>query len=124
MLATVASAKPSAPKAKVYRAFVQQSGTADPVATVRDNTLGYNVVWHRVTAGEYRIYPANAEGKFPGNGKTLVYFTGPGRNSKTWTLGYDGGALWSFTLQTFEHDATTLQNADGFDGWVEIRVYP
>lgn len=38
---------------KVYRALLNQAGTAVPVATVLENTLGGTVVWTRVAAGRY-----------------------------------------------------------------------
>ena len=38
---------------KVYTALLTQSGTNDPVATVLENTLGYDIVWSRLNAGGY-----------------------------------------------------------------------
>lgn len=38
---------------KVYRALLNQTGTADPVATVLENTLGGTVVWTRTDVGTY-----------------------------------------------------------------------
>ena len=37
---------------KVYSALLTQSGTASPVATVLENTIG-NIVWTRNAAGQY-----------------------------------------------------------------------
>ena len=39
---------------KVYTALLNQSGTNDPVATVLENTLGYDIVWSRFNAGGYK----------------------------------------------------------------------
>ena len=38
---------------KVYTALLSQSGTDAPVATVLENTLGYDIVWSRLNAGGY-----------------------------------------------------------------------
>ena len=38
---------------KVYTALLTQSGTDAPVATVLENTLGYDIVWSRLNAGGY-----------------------------------------------------------------------
>lgn len=38
---------------KLYSALLGQSGTADPVATVLINTLGFDIVWTRQSAGHY-----------------------------------------------------------------------
>ena len=38
---------------KVYTALLTQTGTDAPVATVLENTLGYNIVWSRLNAGGY-----------------------------------------------------------------------
>lgn len=46
--------------AKIYRAFLTQSGTSAPVATVvGPNTLG-NIVWSRTAAGVYEATLVNA----------------------------------------------------------------
>lgn len=38
---------------KVYTAILNQTGTADPVATVLENTTGATVVWTRASVGQY-----------------------------------------------------------------------
>lgn len=38
---------------KVYTALLTQTGTNTPVATVLENTLGYDIVWNRLNAGGY-----------------------------------------------------------------------
>lgn len=52
----------------VYVALLNQSGTAAPVATVLQNTLGGTVVWNRTVAGQYLGTLAAA---FPA-GKTFI----------------------------------------------------
>lgn len=39
---------------KVYTALLTQSGTDAPVATVLENTLGIDVIWIRLTVGNYK----------------------------------------------------------------------
>ena len=43
----------SEPAYKVYTALLTQTGTDAPVATVLENTLGYDIVWSRLNAGGY-----------------------------------------------------------------------
>ena len=52
---------------KVYKVLISQEGTADPTVVVLENTLGGEVVWNRVSAGEYT---ATLEGAFT-EGKTV-----------------------------------------------------
>lgn len=47
---------------KRYRALITQTGTAAPVATVLENTLGGTLVWTRLTSGTYR---GTLTGAFP-----------------------------------------------------------
>lgn len=55
--------------AKVYRAVITQTGTADPVATVFENSIGA-IVWTRTGVGQYVATLANA---FPA-GKTFMHW--------------------------------------------------
>lgn len=38
---------------KVYKALITQAGTAAPTDTILENSLGGNVTWSRVSAGNY-----------------------------------------------------------------------
>jgi hypothetical protein len=38
---------------KVYTALLTQTGTDDPVATVLENTLGFDITWYRDNVGFY-----------------------------------------------------------------------
>lgn len=64
--------KEAHPKYKVYVAIINQAGTAAPVATVLENTLGGTVVWSRATIG---TYTATLSGAFTAS-KTTVIFNG------------------------------------------------
>lgn len=57
---------------KTYRAALTQTGTDAPVATVRENTLGGEVVWTRSLAGSY---VGTLAGAFP-TAQTVVSPTG------------------------------------------------
>ena len=37
----------------IYKAILTQTGTADPVATILENTLNTNVIWTRDAVGTY-----------------------------------------------------------------------
>tara|TARA_R110000823_G_scaffold54017_1_gene132716 strand:- start:302 stop:2257 length:1956 start_codon:yes stop_codon:yes gene_type:complete len=56
---------------KVYTALLNQSGTAAPVATVLENTLGGTLVWTYVAIGQYR---GTLTGVFTAS-KTSVFLT-------------------------------------------------
>ncbi|MBK9497191.1 MAG: hypothetical protein IPO08_22280 [Xanthomonadales bacterium] len=103
---------------KSYVALLTQSGTAAPVATVLQNTIGA-VVWSRDTIGAYLC---TLLGAFPA-GKTYV------------SPRYQANAADPFTIETqrASDDAVTItayNNAPtGVDGAltnfpIEIRVYP
>lgn len=98
----------------VYTALLSQSGTDAPVATVLQNTLGGNVVWSRLTQGNYR-------------GTLSSAFT----NGKTFTLISNYGVTMASNIQRVsdnEIDYYTLDDTwtaqDGEIVCVEIRVYP
>ena len=66
---------PEAPEAEIYTeyvAFLQQSGTNAPVATVHKNTMGGEVVWSRNSAGDYQATLLGAfDGTYSGN---IIFF--------------------------------------------------
>lgn len=66
LIEEVAIVSASAPK--VYKALLTQTGTAAPVATVLENTLGGTVVWTRTSTG---YYSATLNGAFT-LGKTFI----------------------------------------------------
>jgi len=43
------------PQYKVYTALLSQSGTSAPVATVLENTLGFDILWQYSTVGVYSV---------------------------------------------------------------------
>jgi hypothetical protein len=74
----------SEPKYKVYTALLTQTGIDAPVATVLENTLGYNITWEYVNIGVYKslgIVGTFKDGKFgliqgAGNSSSLVSLWG------------------------------------------------
>lgn len=45
---------PRTPRAKIYNALLNQSGTAAPTATILRNTTFNNITWTRITQGQYQ----------------------------------------------------------------------
>lgn len=99
---------------KVYSAFLTQVGSAAPVATVLENTIGDGIVWSRLAASQYR---ATLTGAFT-VGKTVILLD----------------ALNLFALSSIYVSRTTsinnvtLQASDSVDDYltgmfIEIRVY-
>lgn len=100
----------------VYTAFISQTGTSDPSATVLKNTLGGTVVWTRTVAGSYT---ATLTGAFTGN-KTLVFLTNG--SGATFVKGSQLTAD-SVNIQTFNSSAV-LTDAILTNASIRIEVYP
>jgi hypothetical protein len=103
---------------KRYRALMTQTGTAAPVATVLENTLGGTLVWTRVGAGAYR---GTLTGAFPVN-KYFALIPMDGFDADSNTGG--GGAAYHYYRGTDNY----VDLVSGVDGQlnnsaVEITVY-
>ena len=111
---------------KVYTALLTQEGTAAPVATILQNTLGSDITWNRQSSGIY--YGQNIN--FADSSKVWMSFS-PNYSNQGYGIVYQvgseiyddgpGNALW-FTTNNFV-------NGNGVDDWatyipVEIRIYP
>jgi hypothetical protein len=103
---------------KTYVALISQTGIANPVATVLENTLGGNLTWQYVGTGSYRVV-------------SNFLFT---LNKTTITINnvqFNGGvapSVGSFPdpsyLYVFSFDATAALEDSRLSGnLVEIRVY-
>lgn len=57
---------------KVYTALLTQTGTNAPVATVLENTLGFNIVWYYETVGGYYTFQNNTTGVLFDKNKTWI----------------------------------------------------
>ena len=107
--------------AKVYRALLSQSGTAAPVATVLENTLGGDVVWSRADAGNYY---ATLNSAFVGNINKMrrnFYNIAEGDNIVLVLQAYNDNSINLTTIS-----ASTETGIDSMleGDYVEILVYP
>ena len=57
---------------RVYAALLTQSGTNPPVATVLQNTLGFNIVWRYETGGGYYTFQNDSTGILFDRNKTFI----------------------------------------------------
>ncbi len=105
---------------KVYVAQVSQTGTATPVVTVFENTIG-NIVWARPTSAG--VYTATLSGAFP-SGKTCIMpsfssnFSGNSTSLKGFTI--TRGTADRIDIIQYDSSGTGI---DGFSQTIEIRVY-
>ena len=105
------------PKYKVYTALLTQTGATEPVATVLENTLGFNLPnWIYDFIGEYRMY--KPELNVPN--KVALFIGQTGYNN----------AVFHFYQQGDNINITTINNANqpandliSFPVTIEIRVY-
>lgn len=101
---------------KVYRAFLNQTGTNAPVPTiVGTNTIG-TLVWARSTTG---IYTATLVNGFVGNVTMITGAAGPG--SLPTRFGFTKNSSDTITINVYSNNVSV----DGFltDQYIEIRVY-
>lgn len=112
---------------KVYTAWLTQSGTGAPVATILENEIG-NIVWVRNSAGNYQ---GNLTGAFDQN-KTLVI---PPQQDNTIDVGFpffsagwnDNNSVYVLT-GLFNVVSQTNTPTDGLLSgpgytFIEIRIY-
>ena len=96
----------------VYTALLNQTGTADPVATILQNTTGGTFVWTRQSTGNYTITASTA--LFTVN-KTIV-FGNQGNGNSTNIVRWNRTSDTTITLSTGA-DARLV------NGSFEIRIY-
>jgi hypothetical protein len=106
---------------KKYVALLTQTGTDAPVATVLENTLGFDVVWQYYNPGYYIIDNPN---NFPVN-KTVCFLTASDWNGAPIIVSnrIDDGIDNIFQIGTID---TTFTPVDDklLNTPIEIRVYP
>jgi hypothetical protein len=100
-----------------YVAFIEQSGTDAPVATVLKNTLGGEVVWTYDGVG---FYTGTLAGAFPPV-RTAISFN-PGFNTSL--LGWDCSASTNDTVQILQYDNGSPADGIGSTSILKIEVYP
>jgi hypothetical protein len=103
---------------KIYTAFISQSGTSNPVATVLGTNEIGAIVWTRTGSG---VYEGTLTGAFT-SGKTVIFYGSPGMDG-------DNGRVGVYRV-----DANTIRfkNVDvgggPYDGFndvsIKIEVYP
>lgn len=113
---------PPTNKVKVYRALLTQGGTAAPVATVLENTLGATITWGYVGVGEYSFIIS--AGTFPAL-KTAIKLGSNLVTADTAPL------LYTYRTSTTRFDLYSRDAASGSpqdlqleDTLIEILVYP
>lgn len=105
---------------KVYVALLTQAGTAAPVATILENTLGGVPTWVRNNPG---LYQANLTGVFV-NGKTWVITNSyMGGSAQDVPISYKPSGNNSVRVETYNSGLFGIDNALN-GGQIEIRVYP
>lgn len=104
---------------KRYVALLSQSGTADPVATVFENTIG-PIVWTRVELGDYEGALTDA---FPA-GKTWVMISGEGQFNWCSASAANVNAISYYTSIAKWEDQQSVATDNGGTVRIDIRVYP
>lgn len=109
---------------KVYTAFLTQTGTDAPVATVLTNTLGGTIVWTYDGVGNYSGTLSNAFTK----NKTVIFVGSPGSNTGVINASNDFIASQSIlylTTATNPNNNTGVNFTDAILYYtsIEIRVY-
>lgn len=110
---------------KIYSAFLSQSGSSAPVATVKQNTLGGTVVWGRYGPGDYKC---TLSGAFPDGKFTPVF----GSLSAGGNIVSPGITITFLLARTSDNELSlAIYGTDGnqYDGslaghFLEFRVYP
>lgn len=99
--------------AKIYRAFITQNGTSNPIAVVvGPNTIG-DIVWTRSGVGVYSGYLDNA---FIGNVGLVVGATTDTKSVKLANLSSDILSISSYLY-------TSLTDGILSNQYIEIRIY-
>jgi hypothetical protein len=98
----------------IYKAILTQTGTADPVATILENTLNTNVIWTRDSAGEYT--GTLEGGEF--NTSTFV-LTSLGNTPVIIIQGYTTGSTIKILTKNSPIGAVDLSGTE----YVEVQVY-
>lgn len=100
---------------KVYTALLTQTGTAAPVATVLENTLGVNIIWIRSGIGAYRAVLLES---LVAQEKTTLLFNNHASYQNVMVAYRDGNYIQVETSYQYTGNDNVLY----FDT-IEIRVY-
>lgn len=103
---------------KKYVAFVSQSGSGAPTATVLENTLSGTVSWNRLSTGAYRMICSDLILS------KIAVFVQPQTSANNRFIGTQT-PFGNGTLVFVSYDNLSSWNqADGFDAYLMILVYP
>lgn len=110
----------------VYRALLTQTGTNAPVATVLENTLGFDVIWSYQSPGVYFGQSASIANEFP-LGRTLVFCGSGQTTSNHWD---NAGTIAIARIE--QDDAIVVVSGDAsspddnqlFQTPIEVLIYP
>ncbi len=114
------------PSYKVYTALLTQTGTSDPTSVVLENTLGGDIVWSRVTDGQYL---GTLNGAFPDINKVFITPSPTSVLSPINTVEIfwnDSNSISVVTVQRSSYNGAGLFQDDILNGYLiplEIRVY-
>jgi hypothetical protein len=104
---------------KVYTALLTQNGTNPPVATVLENTLGFEPIWEYASQGNYDCVSSNQWTQ----DKTIVFITQSDENAS----GITGAYLWNANsivrIYTRDFDGVGLNGVLAKTS-IQIRIYP
>jgi hypothetical protein len=110
---------------KVYSAFLTQTGTTAPVATVLENTLGYDLTWEYTNVGVYTA--VGVAGTFEDN--KFAFIQGAGNGSSLVSLwGYNNSLDFSeMLLECYDLGNVSIsfvtKNNILLNQFIEIRLY-
>ena len=100
---------------KKYIANISQAGTADPIVTVLENTIG-DIVWARVSAGRYQ---GTLTGAFPDQDKLYLYLGNSQQNNYVAIFRVSADII---EIITYDFTNTGQDNMLDYNT-IEIRVY-
>jgi hypothetical protein len=102
---------------KVYTALLTQTGSTAPVATVLENTLGFDLTtWLYDFVGEYKVYVP--ELNIPN--KVALFIGQTGYNNAVFHIYQQGDSIYINTINNENNNADDLIS---FPVTIEIRVY-
>jgi hypothetical protein len=105
------------PAYKKYIATISQTGTADPVVTVLENTIG-DIVWTRIGLGTYY---GTLTGAFIGQDKVYLYLNNT--LALIFITEIKWGTIDNININTYDGTATPIDGAMSYNT-IEIRIYP
>lgn len=107
---------------KVYTALLNQSSTNAPVATVLENTLGFEVIWSYVSTGLYNTNIDSSENYIVTQGGIQEKLSGQTTEMYNYQFGDNGGVV-ALAKSWFRAGGTVVPINTLDSHLVEIKVY-